>query len=59
VGELASAGWSPKVGACVALGYLRGEAAHRPHAGTPLVIDLFGESVGAMAWDAAVLQRAR
>jgi glycine cleavage system aminomethyltransferase T len=58
VGELSSAGWSPKAGACVALGYLRGDAANRPHAGTPVVIDLFGEPVGATAWDAPVLQRA-
>jgi 4-methylaminobutanoate oxidase (formaldehyde-forming) len=59
VGELASAGWSPAAGRCVALGYLRGEAANRPHAGTPVVIDLFGERVGATAWDEAVLQRMR
>ncbi|MFO1217276.1 MAG: FAD-dependent oxidoreductase [Burkholderiaceae bacterium] len=59
VGELASAGWSPAAGRCVALGYVRGEAANRPHAGTPLAIDLFGERVSATAWDAPVLQRAR
>ena len=35
-GEITSAGWSPKLGACVALGYLRGAAATRAargHAG--------------------------
>jgi 4-methylaminobutanoate oxidase (formaldehyde-forming) len=58
VGELSSAGWSPLAGACVALGYLRGEAANRPHAGTPLVIDLFGEPMAATAWETSVLQRA-
>jgi 4-methylaminobutanoate oxidase (formaldehyde-forming) len=51
VGELSSAGWSPKAGACVALGYVRGEAARRAHRGTPVVIDLYGEGVGATAWD--------
>jgi 4-methylaminobutanoate oxidase (formaldehyde-forming) len=51
VGELSSAGWSPKAGACVALGYVRGEAARREHRGTPVVIDLYGQAVGATAWD--------
>jgi len=51
VGELSSAGWSPKARACVALGYVRGEAARREHRGTPVVIDLYGEGVGAKAWD--------
>ena len=32
VGELSSAGWSPKAGACVGLGYVRGDAAQREHA---------------------------
>ena len=31
-GEITSAGWSPKLGACVALGYLRGAAATERHA---------------------------
>ena len=52
VGELSSVGWSPKAGACVGLGYLRGAAAQRAHAGTPLQVDLWGEPVGATAWDA-------
>jgi 4-methylaminobutanoate oxidase (formaldehyde-forming) len=59
VGELASAGWSPAAGRCVALAYLRGEAANRLHAGTPVTIDLFGEPVSATAWDAPASQRAR
>jgi 4-methylaminobutanoate oxidase (formaldehyde-forming) len=58
-GELASAGWSPAAGRGVALAYLRGEIANRPHAGTPVTIDLFGEPVSATAWDEPVLQRAR
>jgi 4-methylaminobutanoate oxidase (formaldehyde-forming) len=52
VGELASVGWSPKANACVALAYVRGEAALRPHAGTPVAIDLWGDAVPATAWDA-------
>jgi 4-methylaminobutanoate oxidase (formaldehyde-forming) len=51
VGELSSVGWSPKAGACVGLGYLRGEAATRRHDGTPLQVDLWGEPVAAKAWD--------
>jgi len=51
VGELASVGWSPKANACVALAYVRGDAAQRVHAGTPVEIDLWGEVVGATAWD--------
>ncbi len=57
VGELSSAGWSPAAGACVGLGYVRGAAAQRVHLGTPVVIDLWGESVAATAWDEPVLQR--
>jgi glycine cleavage system aminomethyltransferase T/glycine/D-amino acid oxidase-like deaminating enzyme len=51
VGELSSVGWSPKAGTCVGLGYVRGEAAHRAHAGTPVLIDLWGEPKAARAWD--------
>jgi 4-methylaminobutanoate oxidase (formaldehyde-forming) len=51
-GELSSAGWSPKAGACVALGYLRGDAAQAVHRGTPVGIDLWGQVIGATAWDA-------
>ena len=50
-GELASVGWSPKAGACVALAYLRGAAANRPHAGPAVVVDLWGDAVAATAWD--------
>jgi glycine cleavage system aminomethyltransferase T/glycine/D-amino acid oxidase-like deaminating enzyme len=51
VGELSSVGWSPRAGACVGLGYVRGDAAHRVHQGTPMHIDLWGEPVQATAWD--------
>jgi len=51
VGELSSAGWSPRAGACVALGYVRGALANQPHAGTPVQIDLWGRAVPATAWD--------
>ncbi len=51
VGELSSVGWSPKARACVGLGYLRGDAARRTHAGTALEVDLWGESFTARAWD--------
>ncbi len=50
-GELSSAGWSPRAGACVGLGYLRGAAAQRAHCGTPLGVDLWGASTPAAAWD--------
>jgi glycine cleavage system aminomethyltransferase T len=50
-GELASVGWSPKADACVALAYVRGDAARRAHAGTVVEIDLWGEPVAASAWD--------
>ncbi len=52
VGELSSVGWSPKAGACVGLSYVRGEAALRPHAGTAVAVDLWGEPMPARAWDA-------
>ena len=51
VGELSSAGFSPKAGSCVALGYVRGAAALRVHEGTAVSIDLWGEAVAAKAWD--------
>jgi glycine cleavage system aminomethyltransferase T/glycine/D-amino acid oxidase-like deaminating enzyme len=50
-GEVTSAGWSPLAGACVALGYLRGEAANTPHAGTALQVDLWGERIAVRAFD--------
>jgi 4-methylaminobutanoate oxidase (formaldehyde-forming) len=57
VGELSSAGWSLAAGACVALGYVRGESARRVHAGTDVSIDVWGEPVAAKAWDEPVLAR--
>ena len=51
VGELSSVGWGWAAGRCVALGYVRGDAAAMPHAGTPVTVDLWGEAVGARAWD--------
>jgi 4-methylaminobutanoate oxidase (formaldehyde-forming) len=51
VGELASAGWSLTANACIGLGYLRGDAAQQLHAGTPLVVELWGERLAATAWD--------
>ena len=52
VGELSSVGYSPRAGACVGLGYVRGAAAQAAHAGTPMSIELWGEPVAATAWDA-------
>ena len=52
-GEITSAGWSPKLGACVALGYLRGAAATERHEGTRVEVDIWGERVAATAWDEA------
>jgi 4-methylaminobutanoate oxidase (formaldehyde-forming) len=51
VGELSSVGWGWAAGRCVALGYVRGDAAAMVHAGTPVSVDLWGEPVGARAWD--------
>ena len=51
VGELSSAGWGWRAGRCVGLAYLRGAAANRVHAGTPVSVDVWGEAVGATAWD--------
>jgi len=51
VGELSSAGFSVAAGRCIGLGYLRGSAAARPHAGTPLGVEVWGEAVAARAWD--------
>jgi len=31
--------------------YVRGDAAARPHAGTPFEVDLWGERINATAWD--------
>ena len=48
-GEITSAGWSSKLGACVALGYLRGSAATERHEGTRVEVDVWGERVAATA----------
>ena len=51
VGEISSAGWSPKAGACVALGYVRGPAALAAHRGTPAQVELWGEKLGVKLYD--------
>jgi glycine cleavage system aminomethyltransferase T/glycine/D-amino acid oxidase-like deaminating enzyme len=51
VGETSSVGYSPLAGACVGLAYVRGEAAHAPHAGTPATLRLWGDSVGVKLHD--------
>ncbi len=51
VGELTSAGWSAAAGRCIGLGYLRGAAAGREHAGSAVTVDLWGEATPAAAWD--------
>ena len=43
VGELTSAGWSPKAGACVALGYVRGVCAQQDHRDTVAQVEVWGE----------------
>ena len=54
VGELSSVGWSLKAGACVGLGYVRGDAAQGAHLGSAAQIDLWGEPMAATAWDRRV-----
>jgi glycine cleavage system aminomethyltransferase T/glycine/D-amino acid oxidase-like deaminating enzyme len=51
VGEISSAGWSPRAGACVALGYVRGAPARQVHTGTPAQIVLWGERCGVRLYD--------
>ena len=51
VGELSSAGYSLRAARCVGLGYVRGAAAARVHAGTPVTLEVWGEAVPATAWD--------
>jgi 4-methylaminobutanoate oxidase (formaldehyde-forming) len=51
VGEVSSVGWSPKAGACVALGYARGEAANVAHEGTAAQIELWGERLGVRLYE--------
>jgi 4-methylaminobutanoate oxidase (formaldehyde-forming) len=43
-GEVSSVGYSPLAGACVGLGYVRGEGAQQAHVGTPAFVELWGES---------------
>jgi 4-methylaminobutanoate oxidase (formaldehyde-forming) len=50
-GEISSAGYSPLARSCVALGYLRGDAARVAHDGTNVHVQLWGESVPARAFD--------
>jgi glycine cleavage system aminomethyltransferase T/glycine/D-amino acid oxidase-like deaminating enzyme len=45
VGEISSAGYSPLARACVALGYVRGAAANRPHTDTAAQIELWGDKL--------------
>jgi glycine cleavage system aminomethyltransferase T/glycine/D-amino acid oxidase-like deaminating enzyme len=42
-GEISSAGWSPKAGACVAMGYVREAMALTEHLGTVVQVELWGE----------------
>ncbi|MBC7609544.1 MAG: aminomethyl transferase family protein, partial [Polaromonas sp.] len=51
VGEISSVGWSPLAGACVALGYVRGDTARQPHVATPAHIELWGERVAVKLHD--------
>jgi dimethylglycine oxidase len=51
VGEIASTGWSPKAGRCVALAYVRAEAALQPHQGTAARVDLWGDRTAARLFD--------
>ena len=51
VGEVSSAGWSPRAASCVALGYIRGACANQPHNGTAAQIELWGEPVAVRLYD--------
>ncbi len=51
VGETSSVGYSPLAGACVGLGYVRGAAAQRVHAGTAAALLLWGETVPVRLFD--------
>ena len=51
VGEISSAGWSPRAGACVGLGYIRGAAAQVVHRGSAAEVELWGEKQGVMLYD--------
>ncbi|MEY4712417.1 MAG: hypothetical protein RIS88_1867 [Pseudomonadota bacterium] len=51
VGDVTSVGWSPLAGACVGLGYVRGEHAQAAHAGTQAAIELWGRQVPVRLYD--------
>jgi glycine cleavage system aminomethyltransferase T/glycine/D-amino acid oxidase-like deaminating enzyme len=51
VGEISSAGWSPRAGTCVALGYVRGDLANRPHEGSAAQVELWGDRFAARLYD--------
>ena len=51
VGDISSAGWSPRAGACVALGYVRGPAALEVHRGTAAQIELWGDKLPVKLYD--------
>ena len=51
VGEISSVGWSPRAGACVGLGYVRGPLAQAVHAGTPAAIELWGQAHAVRLFD--------
>ena len=51
VGEISSVGWSPRVGACVGLGYVRGDGANVGHDGTPACVELWGDAVPVKLYD--------
>ncbi len=51
VGEISSAGWSPGAGACVALGYVRQQAAQVAHAGTAAQVALWGRQIPVRLYD--------
>ena len=51
VGELSSIGYSPLAGACVGLGYVRGDSATQAHDGTAATLDLWGEQKAVKLYD--------
>ncbi|RYX94072.1 MAG: FAD-dependent oxidoreductase [Comamonadaceae bacterium] len=51
VGEISSAGWSPRAGACVALGYVRGDVANLPHDGSAAQVELWGDRLAVRLFD--------
>ncbi len=51
VGEISSVGWSPLAGACVGLGYVRGDGANAAHNGTRAHIELWGDAIAVRLYD--------